>query len=435
MSNILNVIEQLRATTKRSEKEAILKQKDSSLLRRVLELAYNPFINFYQKKIPVYQAYEGGSGDDYEADLAVALTSLKDLSDRIVTGNAAKERLKVILESCYPENAKVIELVVLKDLKCGISAGTINKVFPGLVPEFKVRKSDNWGTCKGNMKYPAYADLKIDGARCVTFVENGKVSHISANGNVFDLFGLYDKLFTFFAQGADLAIDGELLFKGEDGKLLPRKKSNGVANKALKGTITKAEAERAVFVLFDVIPAEDYWKGVCHEPESKRRNKLTNLVQQFPDPAIELCPSWVVFNEQQVEVLFAEVLAAGEEGLVCKNTDAIWEPKRAKDSLKIKAELEGDFLCIGWEHGDVGTKYEDVLGRIVITDASGKMVCKCGSGFSDNDRLMAPEDIVGKIVKISFNAVQTNDDGTLVLDFPVFEGIRLDKNEPDNLGI
>ena len=55
-------------------------------------------------------------------------------SSRKLTGIAALEYLRDILESCIPDDAYVIERIISKDLKIGMG-GNINKVFPKLIEE------------------------------------------------------------------------------------------------------------------------------------------------------------------------------------------------------------------------------------------------------------------------------------------------------------
>ena len=51
--NIYKVLEQIRATASKKEKEAILKDNDSPELREYLYSVYNPQYNYYMKKIPL----------------------------------------------------------------------------------------------------------------------------------------------------------------------------------------------------------------------------------------------------------------------------------------------------------------------------------------------------------------------------------------------
>ena len=56
---ILDILKELEATSSRLEKEAILKrEQNNALLKQVFFLAYDPFTQFYIRKIPSYVTEE-----------------------------------------------------------------------------------------------------------------------------------------------------------------------------------------------------------------------------------------------------------------------------------------------------------------------------------------------------------------------------------------
>ena len=94
MTTISAIFDSLAADNSRLAKEAILtKNKDNKDLQRVIKLALDPLISFYIRKIPEYQA--GG-----KKSLSWAMDEIENkLQTRNVTGNAAIELLKNVLES------------------------------------------------------------------------------------------------------------------------------------------------------------------------------------------------------------------------------------------------------------------------------------------------------------------------------------------------
>ncbi len=133
MSMIYNIFEQLANDNSRLAKEAILvKNKNNETLKRVFYLALDPFIQFYIRKIPSY---------DFVAEsktLEQALDDLSLLSSRTVTGNNAISHLRNVLSNLSKENAKIIERVIAKDLRCGVSEATANKIWPGIISTYPV---------------------------------------------------------------------------------------------------------------------------------------------------------------------------------------------------------------------------------------------------------------------------------------------------------
>ena len=90
-------------------------QSDNETLREVIRLALDPFTQFYQRKIPTYKSNQHSVGG-----LKNAMDMLFDLSSRTVTGHAAIFHLTTILSGLEEDDAKVIERIIAKDLKCGV---------------------------------------------------------------------------------------------------------------------------------------------------------------------------------------------------------------------------------------------------------------------------------------------------------------------------
>ena len=125
---IYNIIKQLREDNSRLGKIDILEKNiNNDLLRDVFQATYNPYIQYYIRKIPEYKA-QGGSSLD------IALKNLNVLSERKKTGNAGIAHLKSMLESLSKGDAEILECIIQRDLKCGVTTKTINKVWDGLVP-------------------------------------------------------------------------------------------------------------------------------------------------------------------------------------------------------------------------------------------------------------------------------------------------------------
>lgn len=106
-----------------------------------------------------------------------------------MTGNAAINTLGWILTNCSVEDAEVIARIVDRDLRCGASESTPNKVWPGIVPTFDVMLShkDISGT-----KYPAYAQMKMDGARCHLYFDGVNCTAFTRSGKEIMLMGKFD---------------------------------------------------------------------------------------------------------------------------------------------------------------------------------------------------------------------------------------------------
>lgn len=243
-----HILEQLRQTAGRNDKIAILQShQDDVLLRRVIKMALDPYLQFFIRKIPIYSITDVAKPDTLQS----ALDALSKLSDRELTGNDGIEHLKNILSSLSTHDAQVVECIIAKDLRCGVAESTANKVWDGLIPSFPVMlcsKSDE-KTLK-HIKYPALSQKKSDGARCTAIVKNGKVSLHSRSGRPIDVSSdLENEILNACAK--DCMVDGELLVKDNNVEI-SRKASNGIINQALKGTISDTDKARIHFDVWDV---------------------------------------------------------------------------------------------------------------------------------------------------------------------------------------
>ena len=140
------------------------------------------------------------------------------------------------------DDAKVLERVIQKDLKCGVSISTANDVWHGLVTEYPVMLCSQFEQkLVDKVKFPALVQTKMDGMRFNAIVRDGKVEYRSRNGKEIQLLGNLDSDFITLAGNIDCVFDGELLVASASG-VMDRQTGNGILNKANKGTISEKEA-------------------------------------------------------------------------------------------------------------------------------------------------------------------------------------------------
>ena len=423
-----SIFRALANTTSRIEKECILRQHlTDSTLKRVLFLALDPFTQFYIRKIPNY--IPGPASTNRSTMLLEgALDNLEQISKRVVTGNAAINHLKIILESVTADDAYVIERIIEKDLRCGVSEATVNKIWPGLIPTYPVMLASGFDEkVMAKMSYPAYVQLKLDGMRFNAIVNNGKVEFRSRNGKHIDLLGNLEQEFLFMAGSESCVFDGELVVRDSQG-IMNRQKGNGILNKAVKGTISAMEASMVHATIWDIIPFSAFQQGVYKTSYQERFGKLQQLV--LPG-RISLIENRVVNTEDEAHELFQEYFNKGEEGIILKDITQGWEDKRVKHQVKFKGELECDLLCMDWQEGT--GKNVGKLGALVLTSADGVVKVNVGSGFTDEQRdKYTKENTVGKVVAVKYNAkIQDKKTGQTSLFLPVFLELREDKTDAD----
>lgn len=423
---ILNILDEINSSASRLHKESVLKrERDNADLKEAFRLAYDPYTQFYIRKIPDHKP----QGKD---SLKSAMSRLSLLSSRTVTGNAGIEHLKIVLGSVNQADATVIERIIAKDLRCGVSEATINKNWPGLIPEYPVMLASVYDDkLIDKITWPAMVQLKMDGMRFNAIVQNGKCEFKTRNGRTVDLLGELEAEFIRLAAGADVVFDGELTCHNSDGSIMDRKTGNGILNKAVKGTISAAEAQLVHATLWDIIDLKDFRAGLSQRVYDFRFNWLT---KQIYSPRLHVVEYNYVDNLEQARDKFTEYFNNGFEGIILKDTTAVWENKRSKSLIKFKGELECDLKVIGWEEGT--GKNVGRLGALVCESADGLIKVNVGSGFTDEDRnTIKAEAVIGRIVAIKYNArIKNKSEGAIEsLFLPVFLEIREDKTEADSI--
>ena len=423
--NVNLILVGLSATPSRLEKEAILrKNAGNAALKETIRLALDPLITFHIRKIPAYTRSEKETNT-----LDFALGQMYRWSTREITGNAAINALRDLLSTLEPYDALVIEKIIQRDLRCGVSEATANKIWPGLVPDYPVMLASGFEQkLIQKIKWPAVVQHKLDGMRFNAIIKNGKVEFRTRNGKLVE--GLEDLEAEFLSLNTvdyPVVYDGELLVK-ESGKILDRKTGNGILNKAVKGTISGTEASMVCATLWDVIPYDEFLQGKTTATYKVRLATLEAL--QFTNK-ISLVETTYVNNITEATSLFENYLAQGHEGTILKNLESPWEAKRAKHQVKFKGELECDLRCIDWEEGT--GKNVGRLGALVLESDDSTVRVSVGTGFSDADRAnLTREKVIDKIIAVKYNErIQDKNSSQGSLFLPVFLEVRLDKTTAD----
>jgi ATP-dependent DNA ligase len=437
MSAIYTVIEQLASDNSRLAKEAILKKNATNeLLKRVFKLALNPFVQFYIRKIPSYDTAK----DVNHKPLQEALDNLSVLSDRVMTGHAAINHLQFILGSLSKEDAKIIERIIAKDMRCGVSEATVNKIWPGTVPSYPVMLASGYDQkLVDKIQFPAYVQLKLDGMRFNAIVRGEVVEYRSRNGKELTIPNkVFDIPFITMAKfyGEDMVFDGELLVVGVTGDPVNRQTGNGILSKSIKGTMGEEEATNVRATLWDAITFEKFSQGIDKEVYSARMDKLSKAMSYMRGQKgqighyIEFVWNKQVNDIATAQKIFEKFLSEGQEGTILKSKDGIWEDKRSKTQIKFKGELECELKVVDWEEGT--GKNVGRLGALVCESSDGVIRVNVGSGYSDEQRDEYTKKVIGKIITVKYNARIKDRSGVESLFLPVFIELREDKDKAES---
>lgn len=425
--NILDILYEIAGDSSTKAKEAIIRREENNeVLRAVFVAAYHPLISYHIRKIPEYKAGALCCGKNFSS-LIWAMNCLEDLKERRFTGNAAKIYLQDILENLSNDDAVVIERIIGHDLRCGASDSIASRVWPSLVPNFPIMLAHK---DISGIKYPAYAQIKSDGARCNLTLNINAAVAVSRAGRPVELHGKMDADLSRILKHGE-TLDGELVcFK--DGNMLDRKTGNGIINKAIKETISEEEADMIHFMAWDIV---DKTSTIPYKERIERLAALTLFTKFNPNGKIHLLSTSIVNSPEEAQEFFQKCLDDGEEGAMIKNIDSVWEDKRTKNMGKMKAEEQADLKVVGWYHGEKGKKFERGLGGLICETEDGLLRTNVGGGFSDDDRLAGNFDSwLNLIIEATYNEVITSKGKTTASLFLArFERIRHDKTKANLL--
>jgi DNA ligase 1 len=423
MKEVLNIINQIKTTSSRNEKEAILKKyKDNESLRKVLDAALNPYIVFGigEKKLKKFINKTNGKENKFN-NLFEVINYLK------IHNTGTDHDVKVVAEFLnVQDNEELKELykeVITKTLKIGATAKSINKAFgEQFIPEFNVMLAKKFEDEENKVKGKEFVITeKLDGMRCIMIVENGIVNFFSRQGQ--PITGLVE-----ITQDAkflpDNVYDGELLIHNADDY-----KDRDVLQETLKIARKDGEKRGLVLHLFDMIPIDEFKVGKSKATYHKRKEELSFIVEKLNSPYIKIVPNLYVGKDLTViPKMLEEMNQKGKEGLMLNVSDGKYQCKRTDVLLKIKSMNTMDCRIIGFEEGT--GKYQGMLGALIV-DYKGYEL-RIGSGYTDEDRehlWQHRDEYLGKIVEVQYFRESRNQDGGLSVSFPVFVCIREDKSD------
>ena len=441
---LVDTLKKLESTTKTSEKVELLQSLKDADIDIALDFFQQCLAVKYQfgcKRLPDYPENEPDRPSSYHF-VEIAYTRL--LEDK--TGISAF--LDAVIHTLTRDEYMLFTRICKKDPSCGVSVALVNRVWEHAIDTgIKLCKAEPYSVkMMKNIKYPCYVQKKEDGARCLCFVdtENSTVKFLSSSGKEYTcLIELENEIWQsqyFFSlehNNESFVLDGELVVLDNNNNIMPRKEGNGFLTKSIRGTITESEAERIRFVIWDYIPFSEYYCNKTPSLPYHERLRLVKLLTKYGD-AFTSIDTKTANDIQEIIAEFKKKLKNGDEGIIVKNTNFIWEGKRIKEQIKLKLDLDTTLQVTGWKYGAKGTKYETMLGSLECSSSDGKVCVSVGSGFSDAFRKQFAKtyqrsDSNSMFVEIRSNGLIKNaNDDAYSLFLPRFIEIRLDKTEADD---
>ena len=422
-----DIIAQLEADNSKLAKQAILKTALEEGVPEFFEgitMALDPLVTFGVKKVPERSDVLTGQGLDWNTFKVLT----NQLINRELTGHAARDAIELAMGVATTEQWNgFYRRILIKDLRCGMSEKTVNKVAPGTVPVFTCSLAHDSANHEKKMIGKKQIEVKLDGVRVLAVCKSGKVELFSRNGKQFHNFdhiiAEIESVLERKPSPYDCVLDGEVMSKDFQDLMKQVHRKDGKA------------ATDSVLHLFDFIPLEDFLAGSWDKPQTYRSNLVKYWVLENEDllKHVQAC-AWedVNLDTTQGQERFVELnktaVDGGYEGVMIKDIDAPYECKRTHAWLKAKPFIEITLTVVDVEEGT--GRNEGRLGAVIVEgeDDGYNYRLNCGSGFTDAQRdeyWTERASLIGQLIEIRADArTKSQDSDTYSLRFPRFKTFR-----------
>ena len=243
------------------------------------------------------------------------------------------------------------------------------------------------------------AEYKYDGERIQAHKNGEKVLLFSRRlENITSQYPDAVELLKKHVKAEEAILEGECVAIDPDtGDMLPFQE---LMHRRRKYGIEKAMEEYPVSLfMFDVLYVDG--KDLTLEPYPVRRKYLNEIIEE--GERIRIAEYLITDNPEELEKFFLEAVEKGCEGLVCKSVmnDSIyragargWLWIKYKRDYKSEMTDTVDLVVVGAFHGKgrrAGTYGALLLAAYNPEKDVFKTVCKCGSGFTDEDLANLPK--------------------------------------------
>ena len=388
-------------------------------------LAYNPFYVYNVK-----QVIETENLTNRPNPWPTFWALCEDLRTRGVTGHAARDRIEQVSELFDSEQWNgLCRRVLIKDLRCGISEKTLNKVLGKTswkIPTFTCQLAQDSTDRPAKMKGIKRLEVKLDGVRVLAVVQGASVTLYSRNGKVFENFPHVAEAIAANRKSIG-AFDGRYVLDGE----IVGASFQQLMRQAQRKT--DADTTDMVYHVFDIIPLDSFQEGHYNAQQCKRLDILAGSRARFDETDCLRLMDGITVDLDTAEGhdimnrYAQDSVKNGFEGIMIKDLGAPYECKRSSFWMKWKPTITVDLNIVGFEEGT--GRNAGRLGAIICEgeDNERNILVNVGTGLSDSNRdeyWAARDQLLGRVIEVEADAVTQNQDGSYSLRFPRFVRFR-----------
>ena len=277
------VIGSLEDHASRLNKEQILElqaREGNDELFRGIRAALDPMITYGVKQVP--EAVRDGKGLKPETFWKI----VEQLAKRQLTGNAAQVAIVHMMNQATVREWNCwYRRILIKDLRCGVSEKTVNKVVAKInpqysIPVFSCQLASDSAHHEDLLAGKKIIEVKLDGMRVITIVyPDGRVDQYSRNGKELLNFDVIKnqiaKHAKFFKQ--PVVLDGEVMSSSFQDLMKQAHRKSDV------------QTNDAILNLFDILTLPEFQQGVGYDVQINRSIALK---------------SWLTFGKTDVILVF-----------------------------------------------------------------------------------------------------------------------------------
>ena len=426
LKRLNKLVIELKSTNSLKNKKQILSLYPD--MAKILEYVYNPYKKYGVTSKLLKKREDLGICPEGQNAYTNIFDLLDDLYSRKLTGHDAIKSINGFITD-NKEWDTLLYCIIDKDLKTRTGVSIINKVWPELIPVFKVvlaRKYEDYASKIDFKKDDWYESRKLDGVRVITRIEDGDVTFYSRTGNEFSakvtLKNVRKEIERIGIQNG--VFDGELCIIDENG------------NEDFTSAVSQIKRKNQTisnprYKIFDSLSLSEFDLGTSNRILLERMgNGRSSLKGSTILTYVELMK---IDDTDHLKKLVTKAQNNGWEGnMIRKNVG--YEGKRSNDLLKIKEFHDDEYVVKSVEVGPLrlidkstGLETTEEVMTNVIIEHKGYDV-SVGSGFSVEQRRLfseKPNLIIGKEITVQYFEESSNKYSELSLRFPTIKKIWL----------
>ena len=427
MDRVIEIIKEIEETSSTNNKLSILKRESANeLFKKVLYFTFSDHLQYgfsekklrellvisqFEELIDINQRTNRPAWDDIFCMLDVLSTSN--------INSSLRSKVAAFLLSQSEEHRELYIKMLTKDLRCNISAKSINKAIKGLIKVWNIQQA--YAIEKVKLKKDEWIalSLKLNGIRSTVMNEEFRSRQNKVMNGLNHIMDDLKKLDII----DDFVIDGEMVRKNIDG--VPDNENFRLTASILNSD--SSDKSKIEYVIFDIVPKNEFVEGESKLGFKDRLEQLDELKEKIVKlelSNLRIAPTYYTGTDHsKIETLLTKVDSEGYEGLMCIR-NMHYKAKRNNGILKCKVFKTCDIAMVGFEEGE--GRLKGTLGAIVVSYKDN--VVNVGSGYTDAERKDIWENkdtLIGRIVEVRFKE-ETSDSktGLKSLQFPTFCSIR-----------